>query len=86
MKKFILLILIVTFVSTVSANSSETSFELSKTDSRNYSLLDRVDGGIVLRTSCSRCQRNLDNCVTTGQSGCMLAYQACIVRCTGMFQ
>ena len=86
MKKFILLVLIITFTSTVSANNSETSFELGKADSRNYSLLDRVGGGNELQTTCARCQRNLDNCVTTGQSGCIVTYTACIVRCTGMFQ
>ena len=86
MKKFILLILIVAFVSTASANNSETSFELSKVDNRNYSLLDRADDDYEIQTTCSRCQRNLDNCISTGQSNCMLTYQACISNCTGMFQ
>ncbi|MBL4773888.1 MAG: hypothetical protein JKX98_09935 [Alcanivoracaceae bacterium] len=86
MKKFILLILIVTFVSTVSANYSETSFELGKADNRNYSLLDKADEGFEIQTTCSRCQRNLDNCISTGQSNCIVTYSACIVNCTGMFQ
>ena len=77
MKKLIIIILIIAFVVSVSANSSGNSFELSKANIGNAHLLkDIVDVKWGENSpSCSSCQIIYNACIASGQYTSVCAAQ-----------
>jgi hypothetical protein len=92
MKKIILIALLVAFVSASNAGTLGQTFELTKADFSQYSLLQSVDADNDVRNwggggapPCSSCERNLDSCLSSGLPGCFSAFRVCINTCVGIF-
>jgi len=91
MKKIIIIALLVAFVSTSNADGLGKTFELTKADFSQYSLLKSVDGDVDVRNwgggapPCSSCERNLDSCLSAGLSNCFSAFRVCLNTCVGIF-
>ena len=88
MKKIISIILIFTFISIASANNNLVSFDLSKANTNQSSLLNGAEGKIYPRgsVSCFQCEIDLHNCLVSGQSVyvCIQGYAVCQNNCTGI--
>ena len=86
MKKTLLITLMIAFVATAVAASPGGSFELSKANTSQASLLQGIDGGVDLKgygVPCIVCEYELNTCLNSGASGCFRSYINCLHTCTG---
>ena len=87
MKIFLLLTLMLTFFTPISADALDKNFQLAKANNSEYSLINFTsDQTHVLQVTCHSCQIDLEDCLdsTGGKlSFCLPVFQSCLVNCEG---
>jgi hypothetical protein len=86
MKKTLLITLMIAFVSTAVVANPGGSFELSKADTSQASLLQSAEGQVEIKSwgiPCIVCEFELNDCLNSGGSSCFQDYIKCLRICTG---